>query len=190
AGRAAAPAPRRPPPAGLGRGLGQHGGQPRLVTGLRVKVQLRRHTGQTLVRCGLVGRRVRGGRLFGEDLARTSHRPTLGVTPSPQFPAPRLVGLLTTSFRLPVGVRLMVGHNGSIPPMFDSHDPNFLLSDAQAVPEPHQCGSRASKVALTSLAIARRRLSRVMKCGYTSRSATGTPTSTSSTRAVNGSTHA
>jgi len=38
-----------------------------------------------------------------------------------------------------------------------SHDPNFLESDAHAVPVPHQLGSRASKVALTSLAIARRR---------------------------------
>src|SRR5512144_1262717 len=40
-----------------------------------------------------------------------------------------------------------------------------------AVPVPHQAGSRASNVALTSFAIARRRLSRVMKCRRTCRSA-------------------
>jgi hypothetical protein len=48
---------------------------------------------------------------------------------------------------------------------FDSHDPNFFESDAHAVPVPHQFGSRAAKVALTSFAIARRRLSHVPQRG-------------------------
>lgn len=36
---------------------------------------------------------------------------------------------------------------------------------------PHQCGSRAAKVAFTSFVAARRRLSRVMKCRRTCRNA-------------------
>jgi hypothetical protein len=41
---------------------------------------------------------------------------------------------------------------------FDAQDPNFLESDAHAVPVPHHCSSRVVSVALTRRVIAERRL--------------------------------
>lgn len=53
---------------------------------------------------------------------------------------------------------------------FDDHEPNFLESEAHAVPSPHQVRSRAVRVALTSLATARRRFSRFTHSRLTRRS--------------------
>jgi len=46
---------------------------------------------------------------------------------------------------------------------FEDHEPNFLLSDAQAVPRPHHCVSRVAKVVFTNLVTAARRLSTVVR---------------------------
>ena len=54
---------------------------------------------------------------------------------------------------------------------FEDQDPNFLESDAQAVPLPHHSGSRILSVALTKVAIALRRLSRLTNRWRVARSA-------------------
>ncbi|MCW2880403.1 MAG: hypothetical protein JWQ95_4503 [Sphaerisporangium sp.] len=54
---------------------------------------------------------------------------------------------------------------------FDDHDPNFFESDAHAVPLPHHSGSRIFRVALTRVAIAARRLSRLTNRCRVARSA-------------------
>src|SRR5947209_7348087 len=59
---------------------------------------------------------------------------------------------------------------------FDDHDPNFLESEAHAVPSPHQAGSRIVRVLLTRRRIAARRLSRVKWEARTRRSAASVST--------------
>jgi hypothetical protein len=55
---------------------------------------------------------------------------------------------------------------------FADHDPNLRESDAHEVPGPHKSTSRASSVLFTTVRIAARRLSRLMKNRRVRRSAT------------------
>jgi len=67
---------------------------------------------------------------------------------------------------------------------FADHDPNLRESDAHAVPGPHSEVSRASRVALTTVRIAARRLSRLTNSRRVRRSATSVPASIPGTVAV------